>query len=562
MWVKAGLPHVTCCHNVVGHFVTPTKIRNDFDPYFMEFLRERYNDPKSRYFNGKNVEDFHNVWRFGYPSNLSVLKNLVRYRFPITDPEDDIWIRAQTWTKRTFNFMSNSKIDWSFDYVKEYVNPSKSPGFPYSRKYMDKPNFSTKRDFLKYMDGSYAKTQYEAYLERISDENYVPSCWYVASGKKELRKVKKIKSDDFRAYLAANNDNTLAGIAATVHMNDKFYRSWRSSPAFVGGTLFGGGWNVLFQRLGKHFNAFEMDVSAWDATLSEYMIESLCDIMWSFVRAEDRTRVNCVRFKNLFKEIAQSVVLCPNGDVFLKNQGNPSGSFLTIITNTIIHYCLFCYAFIKLHPLKTYDDFVKNVELALCGDDSLGTVSDQFFETFNPRTIIPVWLKLGVKAKEEAVGEGPLVQRHFLSQHTRLIFGLYMPYPEYDKVVSSMLWKTKAQRHIRWSYLKACAMRIYSFNNPDLQIMLADYIAFLVGRDDYKFMLQSPCAKTKEDPLSWEQVHSVYKDDFEIWRLYTVPEADRSAQITIEAGLESFLDVWSEEGQEGFEEGPQSSESC
>jgi hypothetical protein len=511
-----------------------TKVHED--RYFKAFLEDRY------HYSGKGkVDEVHKTWRMGIPTKTSAFRNLLRYRMPITAPKGDPWKMAIHFAKKHFAFMGDSKIDFDFDYCAKSLNQQSSPGFPYSRGYKNAPPFQTKEQFFKYAEGTFAKKEYAEYLEQISVDPaaYIPFEFYTCSPKKELRKIKKIQEDAFRAYLAASVRNSMAGFALTGDMNQKFYASWATSSAFVGGSTFHGCWNKLFQRLSKHKNAFECDVSAWDATLSEEMIYALSDIMWSFVRYSDRTQLNKRRWDNIFKEIAFSFVICPNGDIFYKTQGNPSGSFLTIVTNTIIHYMLFAYAWCLLNPdFTSYEEFDHQVKLALCGDDSLYTVADECVGWFNLETITSVWQTLGIQAKVEATGSGPLVERSFLSQKTILIGRTYMPYPDYDKTISSMIWHTRADEHIRWSYLKACALRLSTFFNLQLREVFDSYIRYL----ELRFMpaLTSPCMRKGGDIFTWEDVKSVYKTDDELCCLYSMGE-NQIAVKKIDAGLKFDL---------------------
>lgn len=553
-WSKYGYPGIVQRVFVDGYRISEHHRNTHVDKYFLGFLRE--------YLQCDNIPEKFNKWRFGYATVSSVFKNIVRYREPITPPHPRKWRIAQEFCQRHFSFMNNSRLNWDFDESKLYVNGSKSPGFPYNRPYSGHPGFAKKRDYLAYQGGEYARRNYEAYLERLSTscENYQPTSFCLATGKSELREISKIEADKFRAYTATNIDNTLAGISAMGDMNEKFYNSWWFSSSFVGGSFFSGAWHKLFTRLEKHPNAFEMDVSSWDATLSKEMIESFGEVMWSFVHIQHKNNVNHTRFRNLFKEIWQTLVLCPDGSLFLKNQGNPSGSFLTIVTNTMIHYMLFAYAWVVLNPKgesTCYEDFDNAVSLALCGDDSLGTVDDVSFPWFNTKTIANVWKTLGIQVKDSAVGEGPLVERHFLSQRTRLVSGRYLPFPDYEKAVSTMIWKTKAHLGIRWSYLKACAMRIYTFNDLETNKLFAAYINFLENDPKLSKMLKAP--PTGQD-LTWDIVRGVYKTDRQIQWMYMPLTESQQYEIGAQAGLKVANELWQESAEEGEEEceaGPQ-----
>lgn len=533
IWEQVGSSYVPSLF--VEGFGSHQETKERVDPYFRTFLQQRYqamDEIRNLVLQKtlpsaveRDVYKVHKTWRWGKPARTSGPRNIMRFRMPITDPEVDIWSTVESWAGQHFRHMDDSKIDWDYEYCMRNLNQQSSPGLPHSRGYKSAPPFSKKCDYFNYEDGKHARENFSDYCRMITSELYIPCVLYTCAVKKELRKCSKIDKDEYRAYCAACVENSMAGNAITFDMNQKFYAAWHSSASFVGGSTFGGCWHQLFERLNKHPNATEMDVSAWDATLGQFLIESLSRVMWNFVRWQDRTPYNKVRWNNLFKEIYTCVIVCPNGDLFFKEQGNPSGSFLTIVTNTIIHYMLFCYAWLKLAPpnMRNYIQFHKHVELALCGDDSLMTTSDEVKSWFNMKNITAIWQSLGIKAKVEATGEGKLIDRQFLSQRTYCWRGTYVPYPDYDKVVSSMLWHTKAHLHVRWSYLKACALRMNSFFNPELQLLFRDYIRHL--EQQYKTELHSDSRRTREDPFSWEEVFTVFKTDADIMHMYTTAES-------------------------------------
>lgn len=523
MWREIGSSYIP--EYYVAGFSNNHASKPRVDPYAYKFFSDYYGS------RGMELELVHSKWRYGIPKRTSAFRDVVRFRNKIVQPEEDIWRQCEQWAQRHFSVMRDSQINWDLEYAQLFLNKQTSPGFPWTKGFDGAPAFKTKADVFKWEDGKFAQKHYSMYLNDISDENYCPKEWYTLSAKKELRKVSKIETDSFRAYTAASWRNVCAGIAVCADMNQKFYSSWNRTAAFVGGSTFHGCWNKMFQRLNKHKNAFECDVSAWDSTLSPEMILSFSNVMWSFVRGQDKTKENKVRWDNIFREIFDSVILCPNGDVFLKCQGNPSGHPFTIVTNTIIHYMLFCYAWLMLAPpeLRTYEAFDKFVELALCGDDSLGTVHDIATSFYTVEEITRVWITLGIKAKVEALSSGQLVDRNFLSQRTRRIGDLFVPYPDTDKVISSLIWHTHADVHVRWSYLKACALRISSFYDVGAghsRDLLNSYIQYL--EMEYSSELRSYCTRKGLDMFSWEEVHAVWKTDDELVALYILAEDGRA----------------------------------
>lgn len=487
------------------------------DPFLRDWLTEQYLAVST------TIEEQHSTWFYGSPGKKSAYKSVMKYWLPISPPDPNIFHYAQQWLIKKFLFMGDSKIDFDFQYVTSQLRMSTSPGYPYIRNQGDIPAFPTKKKMFQYQEGKYAQAEYNRYLDALKSKDYSTISFHTLAAKYELRKKKKIDNDDFRTYISANVCATMAGIGICGEMNQKLYHSWDHSPSFIGGSMFHGAWNILFQRLSKHPNAFECDESNWDATLHEFLINALRDAMWQFVREQDRTPINRIIWDNLFKDIVFSLIICPNGDLILKLQGNPSGCFLTIVVNTLILYMLFCYSWIRLCPDEelqyNFTAFDNLLSLALCGDDNLGSYSDEIKSWFSTFKVADEWRSLGVIAKKEAQSEGKLINLGFLSQKTLLLSGMYLPYPDHDKVISSLLRHSYGRHHPRWTMLKLYAMRIYSFWNRKTRVLLAQFIAYM--ERNFMQVLSSP--RNESDPMdmfTWEQVKSVYKTDQEITALF------------------------------------------
>ena len=521
----------------VQGYKSVVEVKKRGDPYFETWLQDYYQDLQT------TIEEKHQTWRYGCPLESSAFKSVVKYVLPIQPPNMEIFRHCQEWLLKEFAFMGNSKISFAFEYVESYLNMSTSPGFPFTRAQGQIPCFPNKRKLFAHDNGKYIQYEFKRYLEYISTLEATPITFHTLAAKFEMRKVKKITSNDFRTYISANCLNTMAGVGCFGEMNLKLYESWATSPSFIGGSTFHGAWDTMYRRLNQLPNAFACDVSNWDATLHEHLILALRDAMWRFVDYDDRTPQNHIIWDNLFREIVNSLVICPNGDLIVKWQGNPSGCSLTIVLNTLVHWMLYAYAWIKLCPdyemQFSYIEFSKNVKLALCGDDSLGTCSDEVKPWFNVHTVATCWREdLSINTKPEAQAEGKLIDLQFLSQNQKRVGHMVVPYPDYDKSISSLLYHSNAKHHIRWSYLKACALRLSTYWNVETRKVLANYISWL----ERTHMVELTTPRDGSNPMdlfTWEEVKSVYKTDREIILLYVTNEGNA---IKSNAPLKRFSD--------------------
>jgi hypothetical protein len=76
---------------------------------------------------------------------------------------------------------------------------------------------------------------------------------------------------------------------------------------------------------------------------------------------------------------------------------------------------------------------------------------------------------------------------------------------------------------VRWHLLRASALRIDSWANEEVRDVLMDYINYLRRRHCDE-MFGDVEFNPKRDPMSMDQVLSVYKSDQWIWGLYSGEE--------------------------------------
>jgi hypothetical protein len=301
----------------------------------------------------------------------------------------------------------------------------------------------------------------------------------------------------------------------------------------VGLTKFVGGFDAIYRRLNKHPNAFELDESQFDSSLFQELMLGNRDIRWSFLREQDRTPETQLRLWRLYDAIVYAVTVMENGELIQKDTGNPSGSSNTIVDNTMALFRLFAYAWIvlckKVGRATSYEDFMANVEAALCGDDNTFTVSDAVVHFFNPTSIKEVWDALGVRTKTPCFSPRPLSEVQYLSQgfayHDEL--GVWIPVPEAERVLSSLLYGSDVD-DVRWHFLRACALRMDSWGNPTCRSVIAEYLEYLnlYYRDELVGTVDRP-----KGGITMETIRSNWKSDAWIEALYCGVENKRVSGV-------------------------------
>jgi len=266
------------------------------------------------------------------------------------------------------------------------------------------------------------------------------------------------------------------------------------------------------------------------------------EIRWCLLRPEDKTPANRLRLERLYESIVHSVIVLENGELIQKHTGNPSGSGNTIVDNTMILFRLFAYAWILLVEEEFgeknkevrdkantpdlegrsyegvrfggYADFMRHVKAALNGDDNTYTCSNYVVKWFTPARIGAIWTAIGVSTKTPCNEPRKLSECSFLSQgFNHYQKKLWLPRPETDRILSSLMWGSSVD-DVRWHLMRACALRIDSWGNEEVRIILKNYIEFIWA--NYADQLVG-----KINDLDMGVISSVYKTDDWIWSLYS-----------------------------------------
>lgn len=120
-----------------------------------------------------------------------------------------------------------------------------------------------------------------------------------------------------------------------------------------------------FQQLGV---TYSVDYSKFDSTLSYKMIKIAFDIL--------KTHFDCVdehEWSTIFRYFIKTSIIMPDGNIYVKSHGVPSGSYFTQLVGSICNYIALQYIAIRLtsHDIPAKDTMV-------LGDDSLFGLSEWF----------------------------------------------------------------------------------------------------------------------------------------------------------------------------------------
>lgn len=458
---------------------------------------------------------------------------------PIVD--EQAFAMSMEWTKRHFGpgIMMGSKVVSKETALKE-MDANTAAGFPHSMKYVKKSLMYKDTRHMGIVDS------YFSMIQRNQDKQEWFPIWS-CSEKVELRPLEKILENSIRTFTASPIEHSVALNRLCLDMNNKFYSANGKTWSYVGGNKFMCGFHELHRRLSKHPNAFELDESQFDSSLFARLLYDQGEMRFTFLRKEEQTQEMRNAMRNLYDSIINSVIVMQNGELIRKFTGNPSGSANTIVDNTMILFRLFAYAWIVLAKEKfgstnaavrdmaldadvelrnygatfgNYNDFMIHIEAALNGDDNTFTASDEVVDWFNPTTIAPLWSGLGITTNTPNDSKGQRVEQvRFLSQGFTLIGNKWLPTPETNKVLSSIMYGSDTDDPM-WHLLRANALRVDTWANVECRTIIQMYIEYLMQEYNDQYWHNKLVGKQGSE-VEMKDIRAMYKSDEWIWRLYT-----------------------------------------
>jgi len=419
------------------HFPVVAQIRRN-----PRYTNKRIMDPQLKCFIDEMDIQIPPEWGLPKPNPSAAYISLAKYAKPVlpmsVEDVDDMNL-AWRWTSRHFGvYMAESRVI-SYLEAKTHFDMASSSGAPFNQHYPTKRElFESDPDIDAWLEADWNKM--------ASDPNW--TCCFTNSLKEELRTQEKIDANSIRTFLAGGVDAVAHGTRLFVDMNEKMYASHLKSASAVGMSPYKGTWDKLYQKLKIFAKGYALDESQYDSSLRAYMMWGCALFRWSMLAEQDRTVDNLQRLRTYYRNLVNTVVICPDGVLVMKKCGNPSGSVNTITDNTLILYTLMAYAWIKTSPpdMRKYSSFEIETSKALVGDDNTWTVSDVAHEFYNAVSVIAVWKTLGVTTTTDSIEPRKAKELDFLSAHTVFHNGMAVPVYNRTKLMTSLLYAP--EKHI------------------------------------------------------------------------------------------------------------------
>jgi hypothetical protein len=315
---------------------------------------------------------------------------------------------------------------WDRDQCFGQLEPNSSPGFPLSRSFPTNGHVKNDTGLC------------DRLWDAAASNSFLDGCpIWSNSLKEEIRPREKLQANKIRTFTAAPLTFTLLCSRVCGAFNQTFYDYGGKTASMVGVDLYHRGWDDMFQILNKHPNAFELDESEYDSSLFRLAMYAICE--FRFAQSDGSDQIRDALFV-VYDHIVNSRIITADGKIVVKGTGNPSGSFNTIVDNTLVLYLLLSYAWIKLVD-DNYESFSANVALLLTGDDNTFSVSDSCVYLFNATTISQEWSCVGVVTTSPCYSPSSPSCVSFLSRSFSNEFcGIKVPILCREKLIKSLIY--------------------------------------------------------------------------------------------------------------------------
>lgn len=187
--------------------------------------------------------------------------------------------------------------------------------------------------------------------------------------------------------------------------------------SYYGFNPYRGGFDLLARRLLQKKWRLCYDVSGWDKFLP--ILREVYGVIKKNMNLKENEQKE---FDYVILNLVSSMMRMPNGQVFEKTYGNPSGSGTTTRDNILAHIVIFSHALIEAH-IKLKDlpptmELLASQVVAIFGDDMVASVDEEFKMVCDFEFMSRHFLSYGMKLKFLFGGfDYPMEELSFLGAH-------------------------------------------------------------------------------------------------------------------------------------------------
>lgn len=505
----------------IPRFVTP-KSEFKLNPEWQAFLRKSKNEIPAlthqpaiinREVEEKRITDYGKVDPISPVINEQALELAVDWCYEhFTSIHNSPTLLDEHFPNSTDKYIVASELAYnSIKYLMTTSTSSKrkSPGFPWNSP--QNPlgvSFSTKMEVVEY-PGFYDYLR-DFLFQALNDRPYYT---YMAEClKDEIVTNEKAEGQRTRVFMSASIEHFLMSLALFGPMHERFIAGHASTFSTAGFDYHRGRWHTKIGKLPYEL-LLSADFKNYDVYLRSVMFYALYLLLKRVF--EDRWELIEPMVRSILQQACYSLFVDSQGNVYLKQTGNPSGQFLTLFFNTLMLYVFNALFYImKVHktqpnqfPLERVV-FEALVRFMFCGDDQLHNISPAIAPYWNPNALMQFWTnELKMVIKEFKVSTDICDGIEYCGKTTKKQDGMYLPVPRIEKFMSSMCWSTTDDPRIELLRMRSLYEELYS--RPDLQKLLMGYV-------DY-YYTEVTAGTYTDDPIYGRSTFPTRKKQKEHW---------------------------------------------
>jgi len=473
---------------------------NYYDQLVDEFIRSTGGEPST--FNRYEV----------VPKRVDLsVKALMRYNrmsHPFSEKVSRLYENAGHWLDLEFGPYLMGSLLSSYDQVIEWLQPKKSPGYPWTLRY------PFKCDYYGSPNGEF----YAKYWDVLSTPDYIRSLCSVTI-KEEVRPKEKIDNGEVRTIVAMDTNHIIASCQLCLDQNNSLIKTVGKHSISLGLNMMGGGFHHLNERMspwGPERGTIELDGKKFDGRFRYHCMKQIQGFRYRMLRREFQTPENWAKLSNLYRELAHSPLVNVDGWVYGRACGNPSGQGNTTPDNSFKNFMDIVVLWHLCVPVEyhTYAKFHELLRLCICGDDINITVHESVRQWFNIEAIKAKMAEIDMEYHFASDDFRPNHECSFLGHSYKLCdipslgHAMYLPVIDCERMRSNMLIDNE-QQTVANTIVRACGLRNETFACESCRDWFAALLEFL--RDRYGASV---------DPAI-VQAWTGFKTDRELWQLFT-----------------------------------------
>jgi hypothetical protein len=332
------------------------------------------------------------------------------------------WKKSLEYVERLYEFeFANSSVasyEEIYNYVIERGMEEKSPGAHFKESFEDKGSMYQDEQLM------------EAVVENFKDPRGGLTFWSYYL-KDELRDAIKVKANKTRLFDCASATLQYMCMRMALKLQLSVFDSYKTKPIVSKLSKAYGGWNNLISRIGDK-NVHATDGSRWDKRIRPSFILDFFNMLAKYVCNSNEDYNIWI---NICREHLVRNTLGLDSNVYEIRTGFPSGSYFTMLFNSLHHVRIFAYCYLQKCRLMrlqgSFEEFSR-LKFAVCGDDNI----------FNNQFIDNKFYEKCVKSlfDVEYMNGNDVYTLPFLGAYTRKVDGYFIPVTDPVKQFFSAFW--------------------------------------------------------------------------------------------------------------------------